>query len=195
MRTDRELVSAATHVVVVDLEATCSENNTAFPADEMETIEIGAVLMRLADLVAEGEFQSFVRPVRHPKLTAFCTKLTGITQTMVEDAPTFPEAFGALRSALVAGRSGLVWGSWGRYDYGQLQRDCQRNRIPFHMPPHVNLKVMFSDAQTVKKQGMAQALALCDLALEGSHHPGIDDARNIARLLPWILGQRRVGGL
>ena len=32
------------------------------------------------------EFASFVRPVRHPQLTAFCTELTSITQAQVDAA-------------------------------------------------------------------------------------------------------------
>jgi inhibitor of KinA sporulation pathway (predicted exonuclease) len=112
---------------------------------------------------------------------------------MVNAAPTFPEAFAALRKRLVSGRAGLVWGSWGRYDERQLKQDCALHRLPFHMPPHVNLKTTFAETQGVKKkQGMAGALALCGLKLEGAHHSGIDDARNIARMIPWITGARRV---
>ncbi|MDF2697512.1 MAG: Inhibitor of the KinA pathway to sporulation, putative exonuclease, partial [Labilithrix sp.] len=33
------------------------------------------------------------------------------------------------------------------------------------------------------------ALEHAGLTLEGTHHRGIDDARNIARLLPWLLGR------
>src|SRR3546814_5917522 len=38
---------------------------------EMEIIEIGAVMVERATLRALDEFQAFVRPVRHPHLTAF----------------------------------------------------------------------------------------------------------------------------
>jgi inhibitor of KinA sporulation pathway (predicted exonuclease) len=34
---------------------------------------------------------------------------------------------------------------------------------------------------------MRAALELCSLTVEGTHHRGIDDARNIARMLPFIL--------
>ncbi len=184
--------SHATHCLVIDLEATCSDDRT-LPPDQMETIEIGAVLVRLTTFEVEDEFQTFIRPIRHPVLLPFCTKLTGISQSMVDDAPLFPEAFAALRKRLVSGRAGLIWGSWGRYDDRQFKQDCARHRVPFHLPPHVNLKTSFSEVQGVpKKQGMAQALARCGLKLEGAHHRGIDDARNIARMLPWIVGTRRI---
>ena len=182
----------AEHVLVIDLEATCSDDR-AIPPDQMETIEIGAVLVRLATFEVEDEFQAFVRPIRHPTLLPFCTQLTGITQGMVDEAPTFPEAFALLRKRLVAGRAGLVWASWGRYDHRQLAQDCALHRVPCHLPPHFNLKTTFSETQGLrKKQGMAGALALCGLKLEGAHHRGIDDARNIAKMLPWIVGVRRI---
>jgi inhibitor of KinA sporulation pathway (predicted exonuclease) len=38
-----------------------------------------------------------------------------------------------------------------------------------------------------KKLGMAKALRHVGLELQGTHHRGIDDARNIARLLPHCL--------
>ncbi|MEN9576703.1 MAG: hypothetical protein RL514_4558 [Verrucomicrobiota bacterium] len=56
----------------------------------MEIIEIGAVAVRAEDGVPLAEFQSFVRPVRHPRLTPFCTQLTSIQQTDVDGAPRSP---------------------------------------------------------------------------------------------------------
>jgi inhibitor of KinA sporulation pathway (predicted exonuclease) len=34
---------------------------------------------------------------------------------------------------------------------------------------------------------MAGALELLDIPLEGTHHRGVDDAKNIAKILSWIL--------
>jgi inhibitor of KinA sporulation pathway (predicted exonuclease) len=178
--------------LVIDLEATTSDDGS-LPPEEMETIEIGAVLMDSRTLEPVGEFQSFVRPVRHPKLLPFCTRLTGITQAMVDGAPLFPEAFAELRAKLIDHRHPLLFCSWGRYDRIQLERDCTLHGIPNNMPEHVNLKTTFSEVQGLKKKlGMAQALKLCGLPLEGTHHRGIDDARNIARMLPWIVRDKRV---
>jgi inhibitor of KinA sporulation pathway (predicted exonuclease) len=87
----------AAYYLVIDLEATTSEGGKAFPPHEMETIEIGAVLVRAATLEPIDEHQTFVRPVRHPVLLAFCMELTGIRQDMVDGAPLFHEAFAAMR--------------------------------------------------------------------------------------------------
>jgi len=56
---------------------------------------------------------------------------------------------------------------------------------------HLNLKRAFSAQQNLKKKlGMAGALRHVGLELTGTHHRGIDDARNIARLLPWCIDEK-----
>ncbi len=47
-------------------------------------------------------FHSIVRPTANPILTAFCTQLTGITQTQVNAAPTFIEVWKNLNLMLEA---------------------------------------------------------------------------------------------
>ncbi len=176
--------------LVIDLEATCDDRG-AVPKHEMETIEIGAVLVDAETLEPVGEFQSFVRPVRHPALTPFCTELTTITQREVDAAPRFPEAIVALRR-FVGGRDAL-FSSWGDYDRNQLEQDARYHRVtlPFQ-GRHWNIKRAFSESLgETKRYGMAGALARVGLRLTGTHHRGIDDARNIARLLPWALGRVR----
>ncbi len=63
--------------------------------------------------------------------------------------------------------------------------------LPFR-GKHLNLKKQFSaQLGEATRYGMAGALRRVGLPLVGTHHRGIDDARNIARLLPWILGRAR----
>lgn len=173
--------------LVIDLEATCDDGG-AVPRHEMEIIEIGAVLVDGRTLRPVDEFQTFIRPRRHPRLTPFCTSLTSITQAEVDAAPGFPEAIEALR-VFMADRYPL-FSSWGAYDNGQFKQDAGHHgvKLPFG-PDHLNLKQAFSDALGVKKRfGMARALMRVGIELEGTHHRGIDDARNIAKLLPYCVG-------
>ncbi len=182
------------YLLVVDLEATCDNREKKpclVPKHEMETIEIGAVLVDTVTLAPVGELGQLVRPVRHPVLTPFCTALTTITQADVDGAPTFPEAMKHVVSFL-AGRRALFC-SWGDYDKNQLAQDAAYHRIdlPFGAR-HLNLKRRFSEVLGLpKKLGMDGALRHAGLVLEGTHHRGLDDARNIARLLPWIAGRQR----
>jgi inhibitor of KinA sporulation pathway (predicted exonuclease) len=114
--------------------------------------------------------------------------LTSITQEQVADAPLFPLAFAAFLDWIGTGPYRLC--SWGRYDVAQFQLDCRRHGVPF--PPsleedHLNLKTAFAAWRGVRRCGLATALDHLGLRLEGSHHRGIDDARNIARIAQLVL--------
>lgn len=181
--------SPAYHLVI-DLEATCDEEHR-ISQKKMETIEIGAVLVDTETLAPVGEFQTFIRPLVTPVLTDFCRGLTTITQAEVDTAPIFREAIEALRR-FIDDRDALFC-SWGDYDRSQFEIDAKRwgVTLPFR-GKHLNLKKQFS-AQLGEetRYGMAGALQRVGLRLQGTHHRGIDDARNIARLLPWVLGRAR----
>ena len=167
--------------LIVDLEATCSDQGEV-PRHEMEIIEIGAVILRSATFEFESEFQTFVRPVRHPELTDFCKKLTHIAQSDVSAAPGFIEAFSALQSWMSTYQRTLFC-SWGDYDKDQIKQDCNFHKIEFPFDNHLNLKAEFSRALGLrKKMGINGALGYLGLNFEGSPHRGIDDARNIARI-------------
>lgn len=176
-------------LLVIDLEATCDEAGR-LPRREMEVIEIGGVLVGYDTLESLGEFQTFVRPRRHLRLTPFCTRLTTITQSQVDSAPSFAEAVEALRVFLDGRRPTFC--SWGDYDREQLAQDAAFAGVslPFSLTQHINLKARFAEALgETKKRGTHGALARVGLGFEGVRHRGIDDARNITRLLPWALGR------
>lgn len=171
------------NIFVVDLEATCREDMAAW---DMETIEIGCCYV--ADGVVLDCFRSFVRPVVNPLLSEFCSSLTGIRQADVNSAPLFPVAAELLRQFVASHRQpGSTWASWGNYDRKQLDNDSARHGMnnPFSGIEHRNLKREFAKARKIKEVGMARALAMVGLPLDGTHHRALDDARNVARLLPW----------
>ncbi len=176
------------YYLVIDLEATCDENHR-IPRERTEILEIGAVLVAERTLRIEDELQTFVKPVLHPQLTPFCTKLTSIVQTEVDAAPKFPEAINALRAFV--GKKPVLFCSWGDYDKSQFTRDAARHRVslPFGRE-HMNLKRAFSERLGESRPyGLGQSLTRLGLRFQGTAHRGIDDARNIARLLPMILGR------
>jgi inhibitor of KinA sporulation pathway (predicted exonuclease) len=173
---------------VIDFEATCCDRGTV-PRREMEIIEIGAVMADANDFRIVDEFQSFVRPQRHPALTAFCTRLTSIRQKDVDAAPTFPECVEAFKPWLDRYRE-VAFCSWGDYDRTQLRQDCDFHGIQNPISaPHRNVKRLFGERLGfAKKYGLTEALAKVGLSFAGTHHRGIDDARNIAALLPFVFG-------
>jgi inhibitor of KinA sporulation pathway (predicted exonuclease) len=182
------------YFLVIDLEATCC-NSKSISSREMEIIEIGAVIVETSSLKSIAEFQTFIKPLRHPILTSFCQDLTSITQEQVDRAPTYPKAMESFQEWLLDYPQS-IFGSWGEYDRQQFLQDSQFHKLPLPYPlssSHMNLKKLFSENQGLsKKYGMAGALKLAGIELIGTHHRGIDDARNIAKLLPYILGREKL---
>lgn len=64
-------------LLVLDFEATCEKDSKTFLN---EIIEIPVVMLDLSRNRVIAEFHRYVKPVVNPKLTPFCTELTGITQ-------------------------------------------------------------------------------------------------------------------
>ena len=172
----------AMDLIVVDLEATCWDTSRA--RDQMEIIEVGAVRLDAA-LTIVDEFDCFVRPVVEPKLSQFCTALTTIKQADVDGADMFPVVFARFLEWIGMGRPYRLC-SWGFFDVGQFRLDCARFGPVFpeqFESDHLNIKQVFAEWKGVRRCGMAAALDLLGLPLAGTHHRGIDDARNIARIV------------
>ncbi len=179
-------------ILVVDLEATCWESLT--PKGEpqsiynMEIIEIGSALTnRLGTVLDARSFM--VRPERQPLLSTFCTELTHITQAMVDNAQTLPGVIAQMNAWLDGAGTDLQWCSWGNYDLNHLTAQCSLDNAEsklLHLP-HLNLKKLWRrTTKQRKKTSLASALAFHGLTFDGQPHRGIDDARNITRLLPFL---------
>ena len=171
--------------VIVDLEATCWDDDS-HDKSEMEIIEIGAVAL---DHTGEtiDEFTVFIKPVRNPVLSAFCTKLTSITQDQVNSGFTFKEALFKFFQWVLghAGSSGYRLWSWGYYDRSQFERDCNYHGVDYNWldGTHRNLKTAFAQRRSDRREmGTTHAISVSGLNWQGTHHRGIDDAKNIARI-------------
>jgi 3'-5' exoribonuclease 1 len=171
--------------VIVDLEATCWE--TGQTPSRMEIIEIGAVLMETNSGPVSREFAKFIKPVASPQLSEFCMRLTSIRQEDVDRAEPFWAVFAQFVSWIGAEPFQLC--SWGAYDLNQFRTDCARHNMEFPatFENHINLKKEFSHQKCVKPTGMKGALAMLDIPLTGTHHRGIDDAHNIAKIAACLL--------
>jgi inhibitor of KinA sporulation pathway (predicted exonuclease) len=98
-------------------------------------------------------------------------------------------AFGSLSAAVPPPPGAALFCSWGAYDFNQLAADCRRHGIAMPFSQHWNLKEGYAMRSGSRKRlGMMAALRSLGLSATGTHHRGIDDARNIARMLPYILG-------
>jgi inhibitor of KinA sporulation pathway (predicted exonuclease) len=175
----------ATLLNVVDVEATCWAD--APPTGQVsEIIEVGLATVDLSSGQRVGRHRILVRPERSA-VSPFCTELTGLTQAEVDSGVTFAAACKALAAEHHAGPR--PWASWGDYDRKQFLRQCRAANAPYPFGSvHINAKAVFTEAHGLRKRlGMAEALMIAGLPLEGRHHRGEDDAWNIAALIVHLI--------
>jgi len=65
--------------------------------------------------------------VYYSVLGEFCISLTGITQTMVDEAVAFPDVVGIMDEWLGQPATGFVWAGWG--SYARLHISAQSMRV------------------------------------------------------------------
>ncbi|WP_035844900.1 3'-5' exonuclease [Kitasatospora azatica] len=166
---------------VVDVEATCWDGPVP-PGAANEIIEIGLTVVDLTTRQRVAKHRILVRPKRST-VSRFCTELTGLTQQEVDRGLGFAEACRLL--AVEHQGWERPWASWGDYDRLQFARQCQATGAAYPFGTrHTNAKAVFAAANGLRRRpGMAQALELAGLPLEGRHHRGEDDAWNIAALV------------
>jgi inhibitor of KinA sporulation pathway (predicted exonuclease) len=172
---------------VVDVEATCWDGEP--PAGAVsEIIEIGLTTVDLTTGERTGKHRILVRPERST-VSGFCTELTGLTQQEVDTGVSFAEACRLLVTEHQAAMR--PWASWGDYDRLQFERQCAATRTAYPFSKsHTNAKLAFTQAHGLRRRpGMAQALKVAGLELEGRHHSGADDAWNIAALVLHLRGR------
>lgn len=176
------------HLLVCDLEMTCDEGVEAFPS---ETLDVGMVVLDARTLEEVDRFESLVRPVVTPVLTEFCTKLTGLTQAMVENEREYPEVAEDLRQ-FVSKYPSSRFVQWGSGDARQLEKDDARNDLeptlcgvtPF------NLKEAFAKFKGSKTQyGLLRVMQLLQLERYGQAHRAFSDAMDTAAVARHLFKQ------
>ena len=169
------------NLVVVDLEATCSESPDEIALEAMEIIEIGAV--RLADnLQATSDtFSCFVKPKQNPQLTSFCRQLTKIEQRDVDAAEHFDVAGEAFFQWLGDDPIILSWGDW---DADQLAKEAMANQLASPIAQSINLKREFYRLRKMREGGLRAAIERAGLSFIGQPHRALSDALTTAQLAP-----------
>ena len=172
----------ANDILVVDVESTCWQDKTPPPGEVSEIIEIGALMLE-----AGKTLDILVRP-QFSRVSPFCAGLTGITQEDVDKGILLAEACERLKVEMSSDKVAL-WASYGDYDRNQFDRNCRLYHIPSpFVGSHLNIKALVASAMGWRKEvGMARALSILGLELEGRHHRAGDDARNITRMFSSLI--------
>ena len=159
--------------VVFDLET------TGLDPLKNEIIEIGAVKIKQGQII--DEFSTFVNPKR--RIPAEITKLTGITDDMVKDAPGLYEALNSFKNycqdvCLVAHNAS--------FDMGFINAKSVRTGLPFKNIVVDTLELarrLLPGLRSHKLNLLAKHFGI-DM---GTHHRAVDDANTTAQLLNHFL--------
>jgi inhibitor of KinA sporulation pathway (predicted exonuclease) len=176
--------------IILDLEATCWEDRNNRKQNEI--IEIGAVKVNESGNVV-SEFNEFIKPKLNPVLSDFCKELTSITQEEINGANLFTDVIEKFKEWIDMNESFILC-SWGFYDITQLIKDCELHDVDrAWLENHISLKHQFAEIKGLKRPiGMKGALNIEKIKLEGTHHRGIDDARNITKIFLSNLEQWKI---
>ncbi|KAJ3041086.1 3'-5' exoribonuclease 1 [Rhizophlyctis rosea] len=173
---------------VLDIEATCEEaGDWHYPH---EIIEFPVVLINGFTCEVLGEFREYVRPVINPTLSEFCTKLTGITQDLIDNASSFPVVLGNFERWLTAHTrypfTNILFicdGPWDIRDF--IRKQCQTSILdrPPYLQRFIDLRKLYTEHYKRDRANLSGMLHGLGMKFEGREHSGLDDARNVARIV------------
>lgn len=185
------------YLCILDFEATCWSSMNNSNTYQMEIIEFPSILYKINEqdkiYTYVSEFSKYVRPIMNPTLSEFCTELTGITQETVDVADTFDIVYIQHQEWLhqhVPDGKELIIVTCGDWDLGtQLPRELKNKKLKLHpyYNKYMNIKNPYKSLYKVNPKGMMGMLDYLKIQHEGRHHSGIDDTRNIAKIMLRIL--------
>ncbi|XP_013402614.1 3'-5' exoribonuclease 1 [Lingula anatina] len=181
------------YILVIDFEATCNEVN--IPGFNFEVIEFPVVMICMTEMRVVHTFHSYCRPTLNPKLSSFCIHLTGITQSVVNNAPLFTEVMSQLEDwmqtvGLKDKGVKFAVATDGPWDMSRfLYQQCHLSNVPFPKwgRKWINVRKAFGNCYSVRQVKLTTMLEYLGMEFEGEQHRGIDDAKNIARILLCML--------
>ena len=149
-----------------------------------EVIEFGAVKLD-ENYQQVDTFQCYVQPT-YCKISSHITKLTGITDEMVEDKEQFPAAFKKFFDWI--GTWDMKIYSWSNSDIIQLKNECAYKIPDFDV---ARLQSQWIDIQkefdnrigVTANLALKHAVGAMDRNFKGTEHTALADAENTAAIL------------
>lgn len=177
--------------IVVDLEMNnISQKSEARRICTSETIEIGAVM--LDDNLQEiSSFRTYVKPEYNNRIVPKISRLTGITNEMVMNAPYFADAFRMFTNWCLGTGDEVTIYAWSDNDYNQISREIILKGYEASEAESLLLDSEWTDFQKEfdghfgfeRQVSLKLALDMAGIDFVGREHDALDDARNTAELL------------
>ncbi len=163
--------------VVVDVETTGGSSQFH------RLTEIGAVKVRAGEII--DQFHSLINPAR--PIPEFISKITGITDEMVKDAPSFAEIVDGFYEFT---KDAIFVAHNARFDYGFIQKEFQRLGRGYVRPLMCTVQGMRRQFPGLNSYSLKSLTEHFSISLD-QHHRALCDARAAAELLLLINGKRK----
>lgn len=177
--------------IVVDLEMNnIRRRSEARKICTNEIIEIGASMLD-ENLWEIGKFQIYVKPEYNDVIVPKISKLTGITNEMVANAPTFSVAFKQFTDWCLNIKDDAMIYAWSNTDHSQVMKEIQLKQYKLSEEEHKLMEHGWTDFQNEfdihlgfeRQISLKLALDMAGIDFNGRQHDALDDARNTAKLL------------
>lgn len=178
------------YICVLDFEATCWSD--ARNDQIREIIEFPSILFKVDKknkVHHISEFSQYVKPVINPKLSKYCTELTGIQQYQVDNAKKIKDIYKDHSKWLVENiplGSKFVFITVGKWDLEtMLPIEAKRYNIKLnnYYKNWKDLKNEFQSLYKKKQVGMMDMLSKLNIKHTGRHHSGISDCKNTSEIV------------
>jgi inhibitor of KinA sporulation pathway (predicted exonuclease) len=135
-------------------------------------------------------FHKYVLPRFNPGLTAFCTELTGITQSMVKNEKSLEETLEdfdkwirALPTINEENSAFVTCGDWDLSTCLRAEAETKGIELKGYLKRYINIKKYFAKLlRTDRLMDLMDMLKTLGVKHEGKHHSGIDDVANISNI-------------
>jgi DNA polymerase-3 subunit epsilon len=164
--------------IVIDIETTGGR------ARSDRVTEIGAVKLRNHEVI--DRWHSMINPQR--AISPFITKLTGITNEMVRNAPLFAEIADSLLDFM---GDGIFVAHNVNFDYSFISQEYMRLERRFRFPKFCTCAGMRRHYPGHASYGLGSLCGIYEISLE-HHHRALCDAEAAARLLN-LINRKREG--
>ncbi|VDL62100.1 unnamed protein product [Hymenolepis diminuta] len=174
---------------MLDFEATCTEVGTIHP---QEIIEFPVLLLRGHGLPEIDRFHRYVKPVNHPHLTDYCTRVRFFDNLILCHSNYFKEFESWIDNHFPTEeeKSKFTFVTCGNWDLRYMlphQASLWNITVPPYCRRWVDVKKAYLDFTGQRPAGLISMLKNLNLSHEGRLHSGIDDCQNIAKVLRFLV--------
>ncbi len=185
------------YLLIIDLEASCQDEIGAESGFIPEIIEFPVILYDTRRRKCVGIFHKYCKPLKNPRLSAFCQSLTGIRQDVINNAVDFPTVLNELEIWIYAThclhekRFAVVCDSYADMaKFMKAQCNFSNMEMPNWALEWINISTIFHSFYRLPRERRSHLKTMLQdlgLSLAGQHHNGLHDALNILRVVQIML--------